>query len=622
MTTFHRFFPVRRPSAHLAAQLPPHAPSSGFRKFASAARSLAALAAVTVGATLFSGCFDDGPNQTGLSYASRGQDELRTPLERVVFENFPLDSAFLLPYPLARFGDTTLLLGRDSLFTSEIRLGYRLTSSNFKKKIAAEDGELRLNLHTLTPYGEKTFFRAGDWDSLVVRVESFTLTDTVSGYGDSLSRYHSLLMVQQIPFAALDSQRVTVDTLVLRRSELENASGIKEDERDPLSYVPSFHSLPHLLAKMKTETEEDWALWLRLSVGTEGEGPGFLRFQGQTSSTLGPHLTALAVEGDDETPTPRTLSPYLTGSPARQAVLYKPRYLGTARGPIFGAPEALHLRLDRDRLLDSLRARLGDRARPGGGLDIPLFVSFATLTAPLNLEAARGLDHASHVEFEMISDVDSVIGGEMPDEAWITLETNEGSRAALSLLPFQGSSDPEETLNLSYESDSRYSGGRMLILDWDGERYDDTVYIESADTLEFSLRKRPLRIPLNFIGEFTSQKCRLLPFHGTRAASESRQFLDPESGADITLYSAMPQRFLSAGDESLTLRATRGIRNLLQSEGAGNLTDLAIRPTGLALTEGYRRIDIPVTGEFSLKTTGESATIRLELYLYPLSRSE
>jgi hypothetical protein len=176
---------------------------------------------------------------------------------------------------------------------------------------------------------------------------------------------------------------------------------------------------------------------------------------------------------------------------------------------------------------------------------------------------------------------------------------------------------------LSYEKDPRNASGRLLIVDFtNNKNYDDTLIFSVGDNLEFALRKRPLRTPVNFFGEFSSGHCRLLAYQGVRATSESRSYLDAETGKQKTLFKDMPERFLNPDAEKLTLRATQGIRHLLQFQTGFAQPDLAIRPTGLALNSEYKRLDFPVLGELAVKTEGGQTLVTLDLYLYPLSAAQ
>jgi len=87
----------------------------------SAASTLAVFAA-----GLLAACFQD-PAQTGSNYLGEHGVRLNAPLYHVVLDDLPVDSSFATELPLDHFGESLMVIGRESRYMASVRLGFQLS---------------------------------------------------------------------------------------------------------------------------------------------------------------------------------------------------------------------------------------------------------------------------------------------------------------------------------------------------------------------------------------------------------------------------------------------------------------------------------------------------------------
>jgi hypothetical protein len=110
---------------------------------------------------------------------------------------------------------------------------------------------------------------------------------------------------------------------------------------------------------------------------------------------------------------------------------------------------------------------------------------------------------------------------------------------------------------------------------------------------------------------------------------EPNGFLDPVSRQSLTAYRDLRQRYWKPGAAADTLRATHGLRTLL-NRASGAAPDLFLRPldnhafdsTAVITstdTSSYRLVSFPVLGDIKFpRDHNGKLRVTVDIYLYPL----
>ena len=117
-------------------------------------------------------------------------------------------------------------------------------------------------------------------------------------------------------------------------------------------------------------------------------------------------------------------------------------------------------------------------------------------------------------------------------------------------------------------------------------------------------------------------------FFSVAGITEPNAILD-SNGKQIASNSGLSSRFWRPGADSVAVRATHGVRNILNRvtvAGKGSLPDMYLQSvrraafdTSTISSSTYRRVEYPVFGEIDFKRgAGGKLYVGLDLYLYPL----
>ncbi len=600
-------------------------------------RPLFSSAAVAASLVIWA-CLDDGPNRTGLGYLSGdGGVVLTTPLYHLRFDHFPIDSAVGVEIPLSHLGESLLVVGREGPYRATPRLGFQITTQPQRDSIAKKGLKLRLGALSskITGYKFLKTSVAGH-DSLTLLIESFAWQDT-SGlrFADSLAVFHRRILTNPVSFSTLDTSFRVRDTI---RIGLHNAYHDIDSLRDSLQtrVLPNLRS--RMLARMQTgiptDSTRNWLVYLEVSPLSGSPDSGMFRFDG--GSFAGSH-TALLL-GDSSS---LALPPYPTYSTLGYypATNYQVFHSGSRPSLLYGVSRGLHLRLDRKTLMDSIATRMGNPALADstpGKYDTRFFLPYAEIRFPLD-SARTKVDGPFALDMQITSDVDSaaVPGALLSDTLQLPLDST------LRLLYSYGIADaqhlnPTDSLYCKYQRHPADSALRQAIFRWKGidSAISDTfTLIPDGRSWELGLKRISSSSRTHSVSVVPdSGHLSLKVFFSTSAVTEPNGFLDSTLKADLTAYADLKRRYIRPGASELALRATRGIRSLLNRNTGAVCTptpcpdvapDLFLRPFDRRAFDAtdsanYLQVPYPVLGEIEFPRNAGKLEVTLDLYLYPL----
>jgi hypothetical protein len=599
-------------------------------------------------AALLTGC-GQNPGQTGLDYLQQQGIRISAPLYHLTFDDLPLDSVFGTEVPLNHYGESLLVVGRESEYTAKARLGFTITTKAQRDSLAHG---LSLRLSAL-PLGST--FAGRDWlrassvgrDSLSLLVESFSWPDSTDSYNDSFAVFHRRILTGPQPFSTLDPRFKRVDTIRISPSGAYPDTGAFQDSSQA-------RALPHLWARLRngggSDTARRWLVYLELSPLTPADS-GMFHFisQAAVSSTanLRRYNSGLWLgryKADSLLTVGNLLTPYRTGFSAVPAANYEARHNGTStRSLLHGVSRGMHLRINRDTLITRIRLKLntldstgtlGDRllgAASSGTFDRRFFVPYAEMRLPLDTAGTR-VNGPFALDMGVTTDVDSLDDGSASFRDDIFVDSGDSLKLAVSGGGAH-SSAPVDTLVVSYRIHPVDSTLRQVLTRWkEAPTIADTfTTVPDGRHRELTMRRRT--------GWMQATTLSIKPgpaqlgvevFFSVSAVTESRHFLD-STGRTVTNTSILTRRYWRPGADSLNLRVTRGVRGLLNRvPGTGIAPDMFLRSVDRAAFDtatvsgsAYRRVPYPVFGEVDFKRAGNGRLeVGLEIYLYPLEAGQ
>jgi hypothetical protein len=621
---------------------------SGFRTLPSSALSAVSLCGL---AALLSAC-GQNPGETGLDYLEQQGIRVSTPLYHLTFDDLPVDSVFSSEVPLNHFGETLLVVGRESDYTAKARLGFQI-STNAERDTLAQGLRLRLVARPLSvEFAGRAYLRASvkGRDSLRLLVESFSVPDSTAGFADSFAMFRRQILTSSVSFSTLDTRYKKLDTITVYPAKAYPDSGIVQDSLQT-------GLLPNLFNRLRngggSDTARRWAIFIELSPLTTADS-GMFQFIGQVASSNASITRRynsglwLGRHNEDSLLTVGTvLKPYLmsSGFGYAPATNYEVRYSGPAsRSLLHGVARGMHLRINRDTLISRIRLKLnalvpsdptlGDRllgANPTGTFDRRFFVPYAAMRLPLDSARTR-VQGPFALDMGVSTDVDSLADAHeaFPDN--IAIATADSMR-----LVVRGGSgaSPADTLVVAYRVHPLDPALRQALLRWTRNgALADTFNLEpNGLNRELALRRPSgwARSPTLNIQPGSTQLGVQVYFNVAGVGEPS--FLLDSNGRNITRTSELSRRFWRPGADSLNLRVTRGLRNILNrvhTPGVGVAPDMFLRSIDRAAFDTstisgltYRRIDYPVFGEIEFKRAGNGRLeVGLDLYLYPLEAGQ
>jgi hypothetical protein len=605
-------------------------------------RALATCGLAGLLAIFVAGC-GQSPGQTGLAYVEQQDIRVSAPLYHLSFDDLPVDSVFGTEVPLNHFGESLLVVGRESDYTVKARLGFQLTSKSQRDSLA-KGLHLRLSALPLS-----NAFAGRDWlrasvagrDSLTLLVESFSWPDSTGHYTDSLGVFHRRIITNPVPFSTLDPRFKRLDTIRVSPRSAYPDTGLIQDSSQT-------GALPNLRQRLTTGYGSDstrrWVVFLEISPLTPADS-GMFRFISQAAVTSSANQRRynsglwLGRYSKDSLLTVGTLlTPYRSGFAASPAANYETRHTGSSTTTLLhGVSRGLHLRINRDTLLNRIRLKLnahtpgdptlGDRllgVNPSGTFDRRFFVPYAEIRLPIDTALTR-VDGPFAIDMGITSDVDSL----GLDTATFRDDIAIGTGDSLKLPVHGGNSGSVavDTLAVTYRAHPVDTTLR------DPAVADTFTTVPDGRHRELTLRRRSgwLRSATLSVKPEVSQ-LRVDVFFNVASIAEPRHLLDAR-GNNITNTATLSRRFWRPGADSLTTRATRGVQSLLNrvhTPGIGIAPDLFLRSvdrlaydTATVSGQTYRRVAYPVFGEIAFKRAGNGRLeVGLELYLYPLEAGQ
>ncbi len=595
----------------------------------------AACALLAVG--LLAGC-GQSPGQAGLGYldAERGI-RLGAPLYHLDFPSFPVDSVFATEIPLNHFGESLLVVGRESDHVARARLGFQVGTRSQRDSLA-NGVHLRLSAIPLANVVGSRFLRESvqGRDSLALLVETFAWNGSGQAYRDTLNAYHRRALFQPVPFSTFPLAHRVRDTIRVAPSAAYPDSGIAQDSSQAFA-------LPNLHERLRTDTTSNWMIYLELSPLTESDS-GLFRFDlraiGLRDADRRRYATGLWLgrhNPDSLGSVGTLLVPYRSGFANTPATNYSVEFTGAStRSLLYGVSRGVHLRLNRGRLLDSIEARLQGMgvslpSAPSGEFDRRFFVPYAAIRLPLADSLAR-VDGPYALDMQLRSDIDSL---DRDDAGFgsIGLALDDSLR-----LPVLGggtyASVPLDTLLATYRAHPVDTALRQVLFRWARESSTADTFIVAPDERrrELTLRRRSgWLLPLTIGFTPSAENASLEVFFSAQQVNESRAILD-STGREITLHQQLTRRFWNPGGDSLRVRATRGMRTLLNRNagpGAPVVPDLFLRGVERAAFDtttvggiSHRRVSYPVFGEIDFPRENDTLRVGLEVYLFPLESAQ
>lgn len=584
-----------------------------------------------LGALLLSACLSDGPNQVGGDYLERHDIVLETPVHKVTLARFPVDSFWTEDLSPDRVGDTSLLLGVKDGFSAQARIVFNLSDTALLDSLEA-DNSLKLSLGFYrfpnTPGAraqlESTLQGA---TRLRVLVESWVVKDVGLGSdarAESLAVRSRRFLVRQDTSVLIPGTPV-LDTLVLR---LDGAYAAGSP--DSLQA----NALARLRDTLLTDAGAQWLVQMQLTPLPDSADTGssaLVRLGGYPGKDhpFAPCLLFGAVSSSLDAATGKQrLFPHLvlTNAGTRSGSNYKLRHTGGPAALLIGKNQGLHLRLDRDALLDSLESAftaqgLAFRRDATGEFDLGYFVPFAHIRLPIDTSWA---EQDVNLQFRLFTDLDSLLPAPDPRAASRVVVPFDTASTTVAVVR-NSSSQRIDTVKVAYSAPPQDAGLRRVIIRSSRSSTNaDTVYLRIGET-------RPI-IPSVVSGSAdrlvltvaADSSAATVDIHlNTKSHEEENLLRDPATGERITdLNRRVPGFFAVGEDDSLPLRATRTFQRLLNRARLGDdiASDLFVQPAQSPAYDPVTKVRLPypVVGEIRPAIDSAGLDIGVTIYLYPL----
>lgn len=618
----------------------PSKPGTSFHR-----NRLALLPVLAAG--LLAGCISDGPNQTGGGFLSDNGIVLANPLYHVKVKDFPVAKYWTTDAEPSHLNDTILLAGVNGKFTAEPRFEFRIADSSYLDSLTDSPSTLRLSLSTPIWKNVGSFIDNGtqalesladttgkvrghldfevlSWDFTNEGLSDDAWNDSVSQrnrrfliFGDTLARLpdptvRDTIRLQVAGAYSLRAQLQT-DTLPALEALLSKSKGhlhLIQMRLIPLPGSDSADTLPAML-----RLGGNWAY-------DDSHRPALL---------FGRNQPADSVDGHNR------LTPMDAGS-GQLAVSYTLRYSGPRTDLVVPLQRGLHVSFDRTRLLDSLDAALSRQGitpppRPSDTLSLQYFVPFAAITLPIRKPV---LEADLPVQVRLFSSVDTLLG-----------DVRDAS-AREDRIPVGGSVTPWYTteigrpesivnkVSLNYAKADTVKADSLLrrvILSFSKDTIrNDTVFLPVGGTGQINAsltgygQANQLVIKLQAGADTLAAQSYL----SVRSGVDNNAFRDPTTGDPMPLDSLVP-RYVQPGSDSIRLRATGGIRALINRTllGTDARQDFEFRPYFRA----YNPKAAPASGDSlahevvfpvlsvippKIDSATGALSVDLDVYLYPL----
>jgi hypothetical protein len=585
---------------------------SPFRRIRIVGAKLDFALAALAGLLLLTSCISDGPNQTGGDYLAANGIILRNPLYHVTLTGFPVDTFWTTDLEPSHLGDSVMLAGARGRFSADARLAFDFVDTIFIDSLRKDSGSLKLGLG---------FYRwgigldslkqtvAGDsaGDSMAFAVESWGLSDNGwASRADTLARF-GLRFMQRRDTTALLPPVTAVDTIKIA---LDSAYG-----KDSLQAF----ALPHLRAALVANPSAKWAVYMQLRPLAPG---ALLRLAGNVGGIFepslffgSPRLNAINATLDHERLYPAIVN-NLVG------VTSKLRYSGPDQFLLTGKNRGMHLLLSRKTFLDSINAHLPQEARdPGTGkFDISFFVPFAKMTLPIDSVKYDG--GAFPLDFNLISDIDSVLPG-FPQGALPRRTVPLGGQSTLFFAyDSYDYSKVTDSTSISFQRNMHDTTMRDIIIrSYRDTANKDTVTLAVGQSREL-LRSYSLTQSYAYFVEAGDSALNVTFYVDAHGVVEPNDFRDPNTGDRLDSLSARLPHTVKPGQNGLSLRTTRGIQRMLNRGESGStlFPDFYIQPVATPAMDigSNRRLTYPVMAEIAPTLTAGKPTVNLDLYLFPV----
>jgi hypothetical protein len=612
---------------------PPSAPLS---RSSARTAALGWLLGCLGGAAFLAGCLQD-PGQTGMGYLNEQGVKLSAPLYHFSFENLPVDSVFTTEATLDHYGDSQVVVGRQNRFTSTVRLGFAITTPLQHRHIDTGLSLRFMPLRVRDLIGKNFLHNSTRGsDSLALLVESFTVVDTTGDFQDSLNKYDARILRARVSFATLSPLARRLDTIRVSPKWAYDTAG--QD-------TTQVRSLPHLKARIDSvgDSTSKWSIFLEISPLPGTTDSGMFRFSTQTRGnsalvrSVGSGLWLGHYHKDSIATKGVLLQAYPLSGTGKPGSTYQVKYTGpSTQSLLFGVQRGAHLRLNRDTLLARIQAGLyaaGDSAlantlgaSPGGKFDRRFYVPYAELRLPLR-DSLNRVDGPFAYDMAVTSEVDSVPDGETLRN--IPVLVGDSVRLAVIGGP-DYSPLSRDSLRLSYRVHPQDSTQRQILMAWaKAPTVVDTLTVTPDGVhREFTTRRHADWLRQTSLGA-TPEASRLLVgvYFSAQSFSEPNFIVD-STGRNASTNAGLKRRFYRPGADSLTVRVTRGVGQVLNRVSASGVApdiylrhversvfDTAASSTGST----YNRISFPVMGEVGLPRASDGKLrVGLDVYLYPL----
>jgi hypothetical protein len=595
-----------------------------------------ALACLLGGAWL-TGCLQD-PGQTGLGYLNQQGVKLSAPLYHFSFENLPVDSTFATEVPIDHFGDSQVVVGRQNRFVATVRLGFTLTTALQHRHLDSGDG-VSLRLVPLRKHNliGKEFLTASSQNrkTLTLLVESFSWVDIGGNFQDTLNLYDSRILRQRASFASLAASHRRLDTIQISPDSSYFPDSANQDSSQ-------IRALPNLRERLRSvgDSTSKWAVFLQISPLAGATDSGMFRFSSLTTGktaairTYGSGLWLGRYKEESLTVVGALLPPYRLSGTGNPGSTYEIKYTGpSSQSLLFGVTRGVHLRLNRDSLLARIQTALSAtpysalfRNTPAGKFDRRFFVPYAELRLRLS-DSLNHVDGPFAFDLSVVSDVDSVGDGETLANFPVALG------ASKSLSVFGGAdytSGTRDSLRVAYLMHPLDSTLRLITLAWaqDAGTVDTLTMTPNGNHREVVARKHSGWLRQANLSLVPSPSELLIGVHFSAQSFNEPNFIRDSTGLrNVSTNSGLKRRFLRPGADSLAVRVTMGIGQLLNRTSAASITpDIYLRgvdrpayDTATVNGNTYNRVNFPVMGEVGLpRGTDGKLKAGLDIYLYPL----
>lgn len=581
-------------------------------------------------ALALSACLTDGPNHVGGKYLDGHGLKLETPLYRVDLTGFAVDSFWTGDVEPARLGDTVILLGAANGFVAQARLGFDIADTSFIDSLKADtsvvpaskaDSLLRLSVgFPLHPIGLAQLKATLKPDTLQVLVESWTVRDGGLGKNerlDTLTVHNRRFLVRQDTASILPGMPI-LDTVRIR---LDSAYG-----RDSLQALPLRNLRKALLANESSK----WTVYQQLTyIPDDTTSPGaMLRLGGNIGVRYSPCFLFGRPLNASSATTKQRIAPLNIASPRAFGVNSRLRFHGSANSLLVGKTRGLHLRIERERFLDSIGAALGRqgvsmRRATGGEFDLSWFVPFAKVTLPI--DTPTRVDGNFPLEMQMSTDLDSLLPAPDPKAAARVLVSLGGRATLAKVFERNNATKHLDSLVGEYSAAPGDPGLRRFIIKSTRDTsVKDTTYLvpgQSRDVV-WGLNGLGANERIVFSTRADSGMAVVDVHVNTRNVGERQTFRDPTTGEALVTLSERLPNFLKPKDVSVALRATSGFQRIFNRVRMDKeiASDLFIQPAPAAAVDTTLklRVPYPVLGEIKPRLDGGVLKVDITVYLYPL----